>query len=187
MRFLMLSCLFCVLFTTQVFSQQLKVHGGINITNITDVPSGEANGQAGFQIGVSALFGEKFYVEPGIYYLRRYTEIVFNDNASSSTDFKVRGLLVPVSLGYYLIGKDDGPLPLRVFGGPSVFFINDTENVDKADLNSPQWNVFAGAGVDFLFLFLEMKYEWSLSDLGNSSDSERFNTFYLNAGIKFPL
>jgi hypothetical protein len=88
-----------------------------------------------------------------------------------------------------ILGNEKSTLSLRGFGGASAFFItNVSDNIDNADINKTNFGVFAGAGLDIWKLFLDVSYEWSLTNLqDNVSAIEvgKTNSLYLNAGFRF--
>ncbi len=190
----------------------IKPAAGINITNVSKDPAtGEVKGQVAWQAGASVLIGKKFYVEPGIFYMKKsseYTSIIgpsyslasaYNSPLSAMSnstgvipptdfDFNVTGLRIPVSIGVSLIGNEDSFIGVRVFGGGSVFIITSVDNpaLEKSDFNSPEWGVYAGAGLDIWIFFLDLKYEWSLTDTTSidAFDIGKYRSFYANLGVR---
>lgn len=168
---------------------EIKPAIGINVTNVSEDPvTGEAQGQVGWQFGGSILFGEKFYFEPGIFYTHNSLEFTSESDQDYDFESDIKGIRVPVAVGLHLLGTQESAIDLRAFGGASGFFITDVDAgiLDKDDFESPQWGVFAGAGLDFLFLFLDLKYEWSLTDVSGISnfDVGKRRSFFLNVGIR---
>ena len=190
----------------------LKPAIGFNLTNVSKDPdSGEIKGQVSWQGGASILIGKKFYVEPGIFYVKKsteYTSIIgpayslassynapltgytASTSAVSSDVFKsdLTGIRIPLSVGVSLIGNESSFLGVRIFGGGSVFIVTSIDNpvLDKDDFNSPAWGVYAGAGLDIWIFFLDLKYEWSLTDATSieSFDVGKYRTFYTNFGVR---
>ena len=191
MRRIFLSMLVLVTAVTANAQITLKPHVGLNITDVS-VNGGDASGKAGFLAGLSVAFGKKIYFEPGLQYVVKSTEITSSSAPSTwdpSTSFS--GFRVPVALGINLLGSEKSTLSLRGFGGASAFFItNVSDNIDNADINKTNFGVFAGAGLDVWKLFLDVSYEWSLTNLQeNVSTIEvgKTNSLYLNAGFRFNL
>jgi len=190
----------------------LKPAVGFNLTNVSKDPdSGEIKGQAAWQAGASILIGKKFYVEPGVFYVKKsteYTSIIspayarsasYNSALSGYTaataavsydEFKsdLTGVRIPVSIGVSLIGNGESFIGVRIFGGGSMFIVTSVDNpvLEKDDFNSPTWGVYAGAGLDIWIFFLDMKYEWSLTDATSieSFDIGKYRSFYTNAGVR---
>ena len=156
-----------------------------------DPATGSAKGKVGWQVGGTVLLGETLYVEGGAFYARKITDITATSGADT-IDFKgISGVRIPVMVGYHLIGGEKAPLGLRLFGGGSAFVVTsvDAVGLTKADVKSPTYGVFAGAGVDVLFLFADLKYEWSLTDLSKVStvDVGATRSLLLNVGVKLAM
>lgn len=182
--------LFCCLVSV-AFSQNivLKPGIGINVSNFSKDPeTGKFTGQVGYQIGGSVVFGRKFYVEPGIFYGQLSTKYTDNTTSAADLTFNISGIQIPVTVGYNLIGHEKGAFNARVFGGGSVFIVTNVNQGEKSEYTSPTWGVFAGAGVDFLIFFIDLKYQWSLTNVAeNSTDIGESRTFFVNVGVKIPI
>lgn len=177
-------------FTTLVFGQwSLKPSVGFNITDASkDTETLVSKGKVGWQFGGTVLIGSKFYVEPGVFYQHQSVEFTHSTDSELNIDHKMTGIRIPVSIGYHLLGAKSTDLNIRIFGGGSGYFVTGSEgDIDKGDITSPQWGVFAGAGVDFWLMFLDLKYEWSVSDITSITqfDVGQSRTFYANLGFRF--
>ena len=167
---------------------QIKPGIGINSTNVTG-KGADATGQIGWQIGASAAFGEKFYFEPGIFYQTNSFEFTSGTGGPVS-DATYSGVRVPINLGLVVLGNADSIFGLRIFGGGSGYFVTGTSSnsLDKEDLESPQWGVHAGAGLDIAIFYLDASYQWSLNNIQtdiNQIDLGKTKGFFLTAGIRF--
>jgi hypothetical protein len=82
-------------------------------------------------------------------------------------------------------------LGIRIFGGGALFMVTsvDAPGLTKDDLESPTFGVFAGAGVDIAIVFVDLKYEWSLTDVSKLStvDIGQGRSFFVNAGVRLPF
>ncbi len=166
----------------------LKPGIGINITDWSKIDNSNAKARVGWQVGASAAFGEKLYIEPGIYYQEQSTEIT-SDYTSSNFKFKnkITSLRIPVNVGLSIIGKEGSMLGLHVFGGPtaSIVLNNDIDDLFDTDYSSVNWGIQAGAGVNVLLFYLDASYEWGLNEfIDDMDDSPKLKGFYLTAGIK---
>jgi hypothetical protein len=169
---------------------QVELKPGIGIT-FSDVSKNPANGEVtsrlGWQLGGSVLIGQKFYGEGGVFYATKSTAFT---ETSANLEFKndFNGVRIPVVLGYHLIGDEKGLFALRIFGGGSAFIITSVSapGASKDDFTSPTWGVFAGAGLDIFMFFLDLQYEWSLSDVSTLStvDIGKSRSLIANAGIR---
>jgi hypothetical protein len=171
---------------------ELKPAIGITFTDVSNDPAnGTASGKAGWQLGGTVLFGEKLYFEAGAFYAQKSTDITSSTPSGAVDLSSITGVRIPAMIGFHLIGEPKSEFALRLFGGGSAFIVTSVSasGLTKSDFESPTWGVFAGAGVDFLFLFLDLKYEWSLTNVSSLStvDVGSARSFYLNAGVKIPL
>lgn len=175
-------------------SAQIEVKPGIGIgfTDWSKEPAGtEIKGKVGFLAGGTLAFGEeRFYGEGGVFYTRQSTEVVSTAGNVKVTN-SIDGLRIPAALGFRLLGEEKAMFDLRVFGGASAFIVTkvDAQGASKDDFTSPTWGVFAGAGADILMFYLDLKYEWSLSDVSKLStvDVGKSRSFYAVAGVRLPL
>jgi hypothetical protein len=177
-------------FSVIAFAQvEIKPAIGLTVTDVSKDPvTGKAKGRAGFQIGGTVLIGKKFYVEPGIFYAKKSTEFVEEGTSANEIKLNMNGIRVPVAIGYHLLGNEESLAALRIMGGGSAFFLTgvDAENLAKEDFNSPTWGVFAGAGLDIWILFLDVKYEWSLTDVSSITDFDigKHKALFANLGVR---
>ena len=187
-KILLVIAAFALGISFSVAQTQVKPGVGLNFTNITG-EGADAKGQVGWQIGGSFAFGEKFYFEPGVFYQTSSFEYTTADSGPV-TDASYNGLRIPVAVGLDVLGNADSAFGLRIFGGGSSFIVTGTsdEFLDKDLVESPQWGVFAGAGLDIAIFFIDASYQWSLSNVQKDIDQiDLGNTkgFFLTAGLRF--
>lgn len=167
---------------------EIKPAIGVNFTDFSKNPStGNFQSRTGWQFGGSIMIGKKFYIEPGLFYMEKSTKFTEQGSSPQETDYHLNGIRIPVDAGIRLAV---GPLSLRAFAGLSAFFLTGTENIQKDSLNSAQWGVFAGGGIDFRRLFLDVSYEWSLTDISkdnNTADVGQTRSVFIQAGIRIRL
>ncbi len=183
--------LFFCCFTLRTSAQvTLKPGGGINFTDWSKDPeNGKVKAQLGWHIGTAFTIGKKVYIEPGIYLVGRSTKFTTQGDSVTADDFKadLHGLYIPVSLGAHFIGNETTAISLRGFGGASAFLLTASGDLNKSDFTNPDFAIFAGAGLDFWVFFVEMKYEWSLTNVQKDVDVidvGKARTFYTSAGFK---
>jgi len=168
---------------------QVEIKGlvGINFASITNPPTAsDWKAQAGYQFGGGVLIGDKFYVEPGIQFVRNSRVITPDD--LDEFDFSQNLVKIPVYAGYHLLGHESGPLALRIFGGPAVSVAGKIkkgeDQITKDDIKNAHWMVDAGIGVDILFLFVEFNYEYAFTPyFTDEAFDSRHSGFLINAGI----
>lgn len=166
----------------------LKPGIGVNLTNYSKDPvNGEISAKAGLLIGGSIAFGKKIYFEPGLFYVGKSTEIK-GDDAGPVTDAALKGFRVPVVLGINLLGNEKSIISLRGFGGASGFFVTSvSDDVDEDEINKTNWGVLAGAGIDIWKVFLDVSYEWSVTNLQKNTaeiDFGKTRSLYITAGLR---
>jgi hypothetical protein len=181
-----------ILFTSSAYSQfEIKPAIGINATNFSEDPtSGETSANIGWQLGGTISFGDKLYGEGGIFWTYKSNEYKSEDE-TVKFNTEMSGINIPVMVGYHLLGKGAGSFGLRAFGGASVLILTQVDALEltKDDFNKASWGVFLGAGLDFSILFLDVKYEWALTDVSsvNSFNVGKATTLFINAGVRFSL
>ena len=169
-------------------AQTFKPTVGFNFTDLT-VNREIAQGKNGWQIGASFAFGEKMYVEPGIFYISKSVEFTV-PSVANPVDFAadLNGIRIPLTLGMNLVGSSETLVSWRAFGGASGFFVTSVgEDLDPDEVNSPAWGVYAGTGLDIWLLFIDLSYEWSVTDIQTSFaniDFGKTNGFYGNMGVR---
>lgn len=170
---------------------EIKPAIGINFTNFSEDPaSGETSAKVGWQIGGTVLMGDKFYGEGGIFWTYKSNEYNSDDN-QITFDTEISGIRIPAMIGYYLLREESTLIGLRAFGGASVLIVTTVNALEltKDDFNSASWGVFLGAGFDISMFFVDLKYEWSLTDVSSIStfDVGKSRTIFINAGVRLSL
>jgi hypothetical protein len=181
-----------LLLTTSAYSQlEIKPAIGINAANFSEDPvNGETSANIGWQLGGTIKMGDKLYGEGGIFWTYKSTKY---EEADTTFTFntEISGIRIPALIGYHLIGGGGGTLGLRAFGGASVFIVTQVNafELTKDDFNKASWGVFLGAGIDFSILFVDVKYEWSLTDVSSvtSFDVGKSKTLFINAGVRLSI
>ena len=163
-----------------------------NPTFDNDQDSLVADGRAGYQIGASIAIGRRVYVEPGIFYNKMNQSFTPTNIEKSAFTLNTSYIRIPVNLGWQLIGNNHSFAALRIFLGPSMFIpLSVKENsypLVKKDLNSPQFDIAAGAGLNIWFLFLDVSYGWGLTPMFKDDPIEaNMQSFYANLGFRYKL
>jgi hypothetical protein len=182
-------CLFLMSYSLQ--AQKFKPSGGLNYSDVNSSDD-VLNGKGGWQAGLGVEFGEgKMYVEPGIFYTVKKLDLTGSSSPDLTATFPdLEGIRIPVNLGIYLAGNSESAVAWRVFGGPSVFFLTGDNEAYSDDIQSTNWGVFAGTGLNLSIVFIDMAYEWSVNDISTqfaTIDFGRTNGFFAQAGLRFEL
>jgi hypothetical protein len=188
---LMVLCL-CMISVVILNAQvEVKPAIGVNFTDLSKSPNGgETKAKLGYQIGGSVAFGKKLYFEPGIFWLKQSTEYNSGSSTQSDVDFDISGVMIPMTVGYKLMGDENSDFGLRAFGGASAFILTHVKDLDKDDFNGANFGVFLGGGLDISFVFVELKYQWSLTNLQDDAsqvDVGKSRTLFVNAGVRLRL
>ena len=178
-----------------VFSLGPKI--GYNSNTLTDnFDSISAGMKNSLQIGAFMRVGSKLYIQPEANYQIITSNLNKSSGASSQIqEITIHSLKIPALIGVKLINKS--VVNLRVMAGPAVTFLFnkklDPAHMDELwpiqsvdDLKNSIWSVQAGAGIDVLFMTLDVRYEFGVDNMYNgSSDLEmKNNIFNVSLGIK---
>lgn len=161
----------------------LGIKVGYNASMLsTNIDSIKTNFKSGFQIGAFVRIGKRLYVQPEAYYTTQGG--VFTSNVSNwKQNIKVGSIDIPVLVGFQLIKGDF--FNLRLLAGPTASFVvnktiseggTSTGPVTSGDLNSVNWSIQAGAGVDIWMLTLDVRYQFGLNEMIKNVENWQFNS-----------
>jgi len=187
----------------------LGIKGGVSMskltTNINDVVEAA---KTGYQLGAFVRIGKKFHLQPEVYFSAKPGKVEFttpdlNDPTKKfniSEDIHFSTVDIPVLVGLRLLKIPGGNIRLQA--GPVASFVtNSTMTVSKDGVELPEddypkdfksfnWAAQFGAGVDVLFLTIDLRYELGLTNLydkpENAADDRTYknNVFFLSVGWK---
>ncbi len=125
----------------------------------------------------------KIYIQPEAYFNSKGGKL----SSETINTFDLKAIDIPVLVGYKLIDKR--MFNVRVNAGPLMSFMleKNSSNGDQFSAEGLKDNFFGwqyGAGVDFLFLSLDMRMENSFGDIYAGSSSEKSKAFLISLGIK---
>ncbi|MEI7982065.1 MAG: porin family protein, partial [Bacteroidota bacterium] len=140
-------------FTFGQFTIGIKV--GYNSAKLsTNIDTITSNFKSGFQVGAFVRVGKRLFLQPELYYTTQGG--VFTSNVNDwKQNIKIGSLDVPVLIGFKLLKSDI--VNVRLMAGPMASFVVNksvseaggvTGPITSADLNSINWAIQAGAGVD---------------------------------------
>ena len=183
-----------LLFSGIIASSQgtvIKPAIGVNFMDFSKDPTtGEVKSQVGYQVGGTVMFGKKkWYFEPGIFFVHRSSEYTDNSSSVDDMEFNIQGIRFPLGVGVNIF-QSKSSINVRATGGASVFLLTKIKDLDLDDFNKAQWGLFAGAGVDISMFFLDIKYEWSLTNLQSDIDDidiGKSRSLFIDAGIRIRL
>ena len=173
----------------------LGIKVGYNASKLsTSIDSVKANFKSGFQIGAFARIGNRFYVQPEVYYITQGG--VFTSNTTNwKQNIKIGSIDVPILLGFQIIKGDF--VNLRILAGPAASFVvnksiseggTSTGPITTGDLKSVNWSIQAGAGVDVWMFTLDVRYQLGLNqmiaDAGSYTFDSKNNVWVVSLGFK---
>ncbi len=176
--------------TSQTVS--LRPSFGVNFTHLTNegVQWNSTGQRAGFQVGASVLVGDKFYVEPGIFW-NTISKDIYDVNNPDPEIFNntINSIRIPVTVGFHLIGEESSIFDIRIFGGAGGSFVTgvntEAPGLAKDDFSPLLLDLHAGAGIDFWILFIEWHYLHGLTPVFNEGANDgRLQGFYSNLGLR---
>ncbi|MFA5972288.1 MAG: porin family protein [Lentimicrobiaceae bacterium] len=178
-----------------VFSLGPKV--GYNSYSLTDnMDSVKSSIQNSFQIGAFIRVGSKVYFQPEANYQVEKSTVDKSIGLSIlSQDVTLKSIKIPALIGVKLI--NGSVFNLRIFAGPAFNYILEKKINPAAlselwpiysvdDLKNSTWSVQMGAGMDVLFLTLDVRYEMGIDNTysGNSDLNMKNNMFNVSLGLK---
>jgi len=180
---------------TAMFGQvTLKPGVGLNWTDFSkNQETGEYQARVGWHLGGTVIFGSKFYGEAGAFWVQKSTNFVDENSTGGDIESKMSGIRIPAGIGLDLLGSEESTFNIHIMGGASAFILTKFESggMDiKDDANSVQWGLYAGAGLDIWLIFIDLSYEWSLTDIQKDVtqiDVGKTRGLYATAGIRIPL
>lgn len=169
-------------FTFGQFTLGIKV--GYDAAKLsTNIDSVKSNFKSGFQIGAFLRIGKRLFLQPELYYTTQGG--VFTSNLSNwKQNIKVGSMDVPVLIGFKLLKGDF--INVRLMAGPLASFVVNksvsdaggvTGPITSADLNSVNWAIQAGAGMDLWKFTLDIRYQIGLNQLIKSVQNYTFNSY----------
>jgi len=128
------------------------------VNSADDIIKG-ADGKVGYHIGFwGKLDFPKLYIRPEVIYTKTKSSYEVD---TSTNDYDISKLDVPVLLGYKIIG------PLHIFAGPAFQYTlkNDLEDLEVEDVESDfTVGLHLGAGVNLGNIGLDVRYERGFSE-----------------------
>lgn len=181
------------IFISGLASAQLGfgIKGAFTMSNLTtDWSEIKESAKAGWQFGGFVRVGDKWHLQPEAYFTAKtgqlkYQEQDMNDPQKTgevTQDITFNTVDIPVLIGYKLI--DPPALNVRLQAGPvASMVVNKTFDVSGSGIDPAEpdedyknafrdlnWGLQVGAGVDFLFLTADVRYEIGLNNLYDQPD-----------------
>jgi hypothetical protein len=179
-------------------NQKLLEVGGLVGVNLSKLSTASRDlttyTQAGYLVGglLRVNIGN-LYLQPELLFSAKGSQLKGTGGNRVQVDFKC--IEVPMLMGFKIFNQRR--YNVRVMGGPVAAYAgsirgDDTFQNPDEYFERAQWNAQLGAGVDVMFLTLDMRYEWGLNDLRKQFAEERgfdkpvtTRNLRISVGIKF--
>lgn len=173
-------------------------------TNLSDY---ESAFNTGFQAGAFLRIGDKWHLQPEVYFSGYTGDLTYNLLKTGPTvevkeTVTLSSIDVPILLGFKII--DPPTLNVRLQAGPVASFVLNKEfditlngiSTDPPDeyknaWQNMNWAMQVGAGVDVLFLTIDLRYQFGLTSLYDQPENSnsgiekiKSNLFVLSLGFK---
>ncbi len=187
---------------------ELGLKGAVSMSSLTtNIEDYENALKSGFQAGVYTRIGKKLHLQPEIYFAGKSGELTY-DIQTEGAALTVKETVtlstvdVPVLLGLTIF--DPPAVKIRLQAGPVASFVVN-KNFDitldgvseepgdeyKEAWSNMNWAMQFGAGVDVLFMTIDLRYELGLSNMfdqpdsaPNSHETINNNLFLVSVGFK---
>jgi hypothetical protein len=129
--------------------------------------------KSGFQIGAFLRIGGRFYVQPELYYSLQGAKYLFNNPTNTGQweqNVTIGSMDIPVLVGFKFLKSET--FNIRIFAGPVASFVVNKSIKEEGSITGPlikssikdaNWYIQAGAGVDLLFMNLDIRYQFPLN------------------------
>ncbi len=192
------------------------IKGGWTMSKLTtDFDDYTEAAKSGFQLGAFVRIGDKLHLQPEAYFTTKSSALEFDftqvdpndpDNTITSSveqNVKLSSIDVPVIVGFRILKLPT--LKVHIQAGPvASIVVNKSfdvslDGVDAEDDDSPileddfsniNWGLQFGAGVDFLFLTADIRYELGLNNIYEAPETMttdptmKNNVFFISVGWK---
>jgi hypothetical protein len=184
---------------TTVRSQTTEINPviGVNFSSLTTDPEEfDSEGRLGWHFGANLRIGDKFYFQPGLHYAQLNSSVTsLEDDQIDENSFEsnIGVIRIPLLAGARLLSteKKEDPFNINLHAGLAMEFVVDEENtlLTENSFTSPLFAIVVGAGVEILFLTLDIDYEIGLTPVFDTDiefiENPTNNAFIISLGGKF--
>lgn len=186
------------------FSQLgLGIKGAFTMSQLsTDVNDYTKAMKSGYQLGAFVRIGDKLHLQPEAYFTAKSGELEYASGAVKQS-FTFNTIDVPVLIGYKIL--DPPGLNVRLQAGPVASIVankkisvttggieQEATDEEKDYFKNMNWGLQFGAGVDVLFLTIDVRYELGLSNMYDKPSDAldaapgefKNNLFFISLGWK---
>jgi hypothetical protein len=175
--------------TSAQFAFGLKL--GYNASKLsTNIDSIKSSMSSGFHVGAFARIGKRVHLQPEFYYTlsgATFENLGMNTINDWKQKVTVGTLDIPVLVGFTIIQSK--LLKWRIMVGPEATFVvnkkiqnvNLTGPIENSNINTTNWFIQAGTGLDILFLTLDIRYQAGLNSLINDVTGSNGKVYPVNS------
>lgn len=196
MKYLLIS-LFIFSFSFISYSQlEINPQVGILSTSLDNAQKAvfDTKARTGWMAGADLRFGSSLYIQPGLFLTSSKILFQYSENGNNVEQEVTRtGLKLKAMLGYYIIPTS--MFKVRVAVGPTYDFQINIDDINSSVFKSDQFkkgafNLDIGAGINILFLTLDVGYSFGLSDVVdinnlNVNTKAKYKSVFVTLGILF--
>jgi hypothetical protein len=200
MKKILLICVIALFATELSYGQfALGIKVGYNANKLsTNLDSIKSSLSSGFHVGIFSRIGKRLYFAPELLYTLSGGEFTHEGTSLTSgwsEKITIGSMDIPLLLGFKIIHSK--VVTWRIEVGPEVSFvvnskIKNTESftgpITTSDINTANWYVLGGTGIDVLFLSLDVRYQYGLNQMIADAQNYSFDTknsmFNVSLGFK---
>lgn len=169
--------------------------------------------KTGYQLGAFVRLGKKLHLQPEAYFTAKSGKTTFDipsdiNNTESvketvNQEVTLKSIDIPVLIGYQIAKLP--AIKIRIQAGPVASMVvskkydinySGISSEDKTSIEDSygniNWAMQFGAGIDFLFLTADIRYELGLNEINKATDvsikdylpTEKNNVFFISVGWK---
>lgn len=163
---------------------------GFNFTSLsTDPLTYKTTGRLGWQLGGTITFGDQFYFESGIFWVKNNWELQEAQALGNKLKNDISSIRIPLFAGLNVVGDATDDRNFHIFGGPAAQIITKvntgTTSLTPDDFSKFIWGMNIGAGLSIGKLFIDAGYEWGFTNIyKNDPNDVQSRAFWLNAGFR---
>ncbi len=187
---------------------QLGLKGAVSMSSLsTDLEDYENAFKTGFQAGAYLRIGKKLHLQPEVYFAGKSGELTYDIKAEGPAltvkeTVTLSTVDVPLLLGYTILNPP--AVKIRLQAGPVASFVlnkdfdvtlngisEEPDDAYKDAWNDMNWAMQFGAGVDVLFLTIDLRYELGLTNMYSKPEegisnieTVNNNLFFLSVGFR---
>jgi len=176
----------------------LGVKLGYNASKLTtNVDTIKSQVNSGFHVGIWTHIGKRLYFAPELLYTMSGSLFTSEGNLAVNNwqqRVTVGSMDVPLLLGFKIIHSS--VITWRIEAGPEASFIvnkkvknvSGTGTITGANINTANWYILGGTGIDVLFLTFDIRYQYGLNqfvkDVSNTGLKSTNSLFLVSVGFR---